>query len=117
MWFGSSWIVRIILGHDFLASASVLGILSLRAPAVALTNVLGFQWLLALGMEKSFQRITLFSVVLNLLLAISFAPKYTFNGMAWCVVISQTVAAAGIFLVLRYRKLNPLAMASNPSYA
>ena len=52
-----------------------------------------------------------------LLLAIFFAPKYTFNGMAWCVVISQTVAVVGIFLVLRYRKLNPLAMASNPSYA
>jgi hypothetical protein len=33
------------------------------------------------------------------------------------VVISQIVAAAGIYLVLRQRQLNPLAMTSNPSYA
>ena len=117
MWFGSSVIVRLILGHKFLASASVLRILSLRAPAAALTNVLGFQWLLALGMEKSFQRITVFALMLNLLLATSVAPKYTFNGMAWCVVVSQTVAAAGIYLVLQRRKLNPLALPSDASYA
>jgi polysaccharide transporter, PST family len=110
-------IIRVVLGHNFLPSASVLRILSLRAPAVALTNVLGFQWLLALGMEKSFQRITIATLLLNILLAICFAPKYTFNGMAWCVVISQTVAAAGIYFVLRHQKLNPLAMISNPSYA
>ena len=117
MWFGCSWIVRLFLGPNFLLSASALRILSLRAPAVALTNVLGFQWLLALGMEKSFQWITIASVLLNVLLAVLFAPTYTFNGMAWCVVTSQTVAAAGIWLVLRHQKLNPLAMTSRPSYA
>lgn len=117
MWFGSSVIVRLILGHNFLPSTSVLRILSLRAPAAAVINVLGFQWLLALGMEKSFQRITLVALSLNILLATCVAPKYTFNGMAWCVVISQTVAAAGIYFVLQRRKLNPLALPSEGSYA
>ena len=117
MWFGSEPIVRIVLGHGFLASASPFRILSLRAPMVAITNVLGFQWLLALGLEKSFQKITLIALALNIVLAACLAPRFSFDGMAWCVVISQTVAAIGIFLVLRRRKLNPLAMQSDPSYA
>ncbi len=115
MWFGSSFIVRILLGHSFLASATPLRILSLRAPMVAITNVLGFQWLLALGMEKTFQKITVVALILNVTLAACFAPKYSFNGMAWCVVVSQTVAALGIYLVLRRRKLNPLSI--DASYA
>jgi len=117
MWLGSPLIVRIILGPQFAASAGVLKILSLRAPMVAWTNVLGFQWLLALGLEKSFQKITIVALILNLLLAVCIAPRYTFNGMAWAVVISQTVAAAGIYIVLRRRKLSPFTVSSDPSYA
>ena len=117
MWFGSALIVRVILGPQFATSAGVLKILSLRAPMVAWTNVLGFQWLLALGFEKAFQRITLVALLLNLLLAICFAPRYTFNGMAWAVVISQATAAAGIYLVLRRRKLSPFGLESDASYA
>ncbi len=116
MWFGSSLIVRIILGSNFAESGSVLRILSLRAPVVALTNVLGFQWLLALGMEKSFQKITITALILNVTLAASLAPRYSFKGMAWCVLVSQTVAALGIYWVLERRKLNPLTMSSDGSY-
>ena len=117
MWFSSSPIVRIILGPQFESSAGVLKILSLRAPVVAWTNVLGFQWLLALRLEKSFQRITILALALNVLLAISLASRYTFNGMAWAVVISQTVAAIGIYVVLRRRRLSPFTMRSDASYA
>lgn len=117
MWLGAPFIVRIILGPQFAASASVLSILSLRAPVVAWTNVLGFQWLLALGLEKPFQKITVIALVLNVLLATAFAPRYTFNGMAWAVVISQTVAATGIYIVLRRRNLDPFRMRADATYA
>jgi polysaccharide transporter, PST family len=117
MWFGSPLIVRIVLGHDFFPSGSVLKILSLRAPMVAWTNVLGFQWLLALALEKSFQRITVVALLLNILIATCLAPIYTFNGMAWAVVLSQAAAALGIYFLLRRRKLNPIVMASDPTYA
>ncbi len=116
MWFGSALIVRLFLGHQFLASASALKILSLRAPMIAWTNVLGFQWLLALDLEKSFQKITLAALAANLVLATCFAPRYTFDGMAWAVVISQMIAALGIYVVLQRRNLNPLVMMSDPAY-
>ena len=107
LWFGAPLIVRIILGHNFAQSAGVLQILSLRAPMTAWTNILGFQWLLVLGMERQFQKITLAALLLNTLLAMLLAPKFSYQGMAWAVVASQTVAAVGIFLVLERRRLNP----------
>jgi PST family polysaccharide transporter len=116
MWFGSTPLVRIILGQQFLASASALKVLSLRAPMVAWINVLGFQWLLALDLEKSFQQITVVALCMNIVLATILAPRYTFNGMAWAVVISQAAAVVGIYMVLRRRKLNPFVKTADPSY-
>jgi polysaccharide transporter, PST family len=107
LWFGAPGIVRIVLGEHFLASAGALKILSLRAPLIAWTNTLGFQWLLVLGLEKQFQKVTVAAVVLNTLLAILLAPRFSYNGMAWAVLLSQLLAAAGIFVVLQRRNLNP----------
>ncbi len=116
MWYGASPIVLLFLGHKFSPSIRVLQILGLRAILVAWTQVLGFQWLLALGLEKSFQRVTLAALAVNLLLATWFAPRLFAEGMAWAVVISQAAAAAGIYLVLRRRKLNPFAIPSDAAY-
>jgi len=117
MWFGAPLIVRVILGRGYTPSAGVLQILSLRAPLVAWTNVLGFQWLLALGFEKSFQRITLLALVLNVALALYFAPRFGASGMAWVVVVSQAVVAIGIQNVLQRRRVNPFAIQSDAPYA
>ncbi len=117
MWFGASFIIPIILGRGFVASEGVLKILSLRAPMMAWTNVLGFQWLLVLGLEAQFQKITLAALILNTALATVLAPRFSYNGMAWAVVISQLAAAAGIYFVLQRRGLNPFRMKSDEAYA
>lgn len=107
LWFGAPLVVRLILGHNFTESEGVLKILSLRAPLIAWTNILGFQWLLVLGLEKQFQRITVVALLLNTLLATLLAPRFSYDGMAWAVLISQAAVAMGIFLVLEKRHLNP----------
>ncbi len=117
MWFGASLIIPIILGHGFAPSEDVLKILSLRAPLIAWVNVLGFQWLLILGLERQFQRVTLVALLLNASLAIVLAPQFSYDGMAWAVVTSQFAAAAGIYIVLRRRGLNPFTMRVEESYA
>ena len=117
MWFGASLIVPIILGHGFTPSEGVLQILSLRAPLIAWVNVLGFQWLLVLGLERQFQRVTVAALVLNVSLAVVLAPRFSYDGMAWAVVISQFSAAAGIYVVLQRRGLNPFTMRTAESYA
>jgi len=107
LWVGAPLIVRIILGPHFGESASVLRVLSMRAPLIAWTNILGFQWLLVLGLERQFQKITVGALILNTLLATILAPRFSYNGMAWAVLISQAAAAVGIFIVIERRHLNP----------
>ena len=108
LWAAAPLIVRLILGAHFAESANVLRILSVRAPLVAWTNTLGFQWLLVLGLERQFQHVTVAALLLNALLATLLAPRFSYNGMAWAVLVSQALAAAGILIVLERRKLNPL---------
>ncbi len=107
LWIGAPWIVKVILGYNYGPSDSVLRVLSLRAPFIAWANILGFQWLLVLGLERQFQKITVAALVLNTLLATALAPRFSYNGMAWAVLVSQAVAAVGIFLVVQQRHLNP----------
>lgn len=117
MWAGSGLIVSIILGSKYVPSAAAFRVLSLRAPMLAWTNVLGFQWLLALGLEKSFQRVTVMALVINFALAAILAPRFTYVGMGWAVVASQAAMVLGVYFVLRRRKLNPLSIAVEPSHA
>src|SRR6185437_37559 len=117
MWFGASLIIPIILGHGFAPSEGVLQILGLRAPLIAWVNVLGFQWLLVLGLERQFQRVTVAALVLNVFLAVVLAPRFSYDGMAWAVVTSQLAAAVGIYIVLQRRGLNPFNMRATESYA
>jgi len=117
MWLGAGFIIPIILGRGFVASEGVLKILSLRAPMMAWTNVLGFQWLLVLGLEAQFQKITVAALVLNTTLATVLAPRFSYDGMAWAVVSSQLAAALGIYIVMQRRGLNPFRMRSDEAYA
>jgi PST family polysaccharide transporter len=107
LWLGAPIIVNLILGSKFVPSEGVLRILSLRAPMIAWTNIFGFQWLLVLGLERQFQKITVIALLVNTLLAVLLAPRFSYEGMAWAVVVSQSMAALGIFATLQMRELNP----------
>jgi PST family polysaccharide transporter len=117
MWFGAPLIVRVLLGPKFAASIGVLQILAFRAPFVAWTTVLGFQWLLALGLEKTFQKVTIAAFITNVVLAFCLAPRFAFNGMAFVAVLSQATAAAALYFALTKRGLNPITLQSDSSYA
>ncbi|MCU1292575.1 MAG: O-antigen transporter, partial [Bryobacterales bacterium] len=107
---------RIILGPQFGPSGAVLQILALRALLVAWTYVIGFQWLLVLGLERPFQKVTIAALIINILLATCLAPRFTYIGMAWAVVLSQLLAAFGIYWLLKRRNLSPFTMRSSSAY-
>ncbi len=104
--------VRLILGHSYAPAIPVLRILALLPPLIALSNVFGIQWMLPLGMDRTFNAIILTAGVINIVLAIALAPAYRALGMAWSVVGAETFVTVGIYGLLRWHKLDPLAYGS-----
>jgi PST family polysaccharide transporter len=101
-------LIRCFLGTGFQPAVAVLRILSLLPPCIALSNVLGVQWMLPLGMDHSVNRIIIASGLLNLSLALILAPRYGSTGMAWAVVTAELVVTASMYVTLRRRHLDPI---------
>jgi PST family polysaccharide transporter len=90
----------------------VLRILALLPPLVALSNVLGIQWMLALRLDRLVNAIVISACVLNISLALILVPRYLQVGMAVAVVASEALVAFGLYSVLRIRHLDPLVIAA-----
>lgn len=103
-------LVRLLLGLGYEPVVSVLRMLALLPPLIALSNVLGIQWMLPLGLDRPFNVIIISAGLLNLVLAVILAPFFTHMGMALAVVISETFVTASVYLFLRRRAQNLLAL-------
>jgi PST family polysaccharide transporter len=101
-------LVRIVLGGEFAPAVPILRILALLPPLIALSNVFGIQWMLPLGMDRAFNTIIVLAGLINLGLAVVFAPLFGGVGMAWAVVSAEIFVTGGIYLFLRLRKLDPV---------
>jgi polysaccharide transporter, PST family len=86
----------------------VLRVLSLLIPLISWGQVLGVQWLIPLGWDNVYVVLGLVAGLINIGLAVSFAPSYGALGMAWSVVVAECVVIIGIVLVLQLRGRNPL---------
>lgn len=100
-------LVHFILGSSFTPAVPLLRILALLPPLIALSNVFGIQWMLSLGLDRPFNIIILLAGLTNVGLATLLAPRYGATGMALAVVCAETFVTAGIYLVLRLRRMDP----------
>lgn len=105
---GAPVLVRLLLGPGFEPAVAVLRVLALIPPLAAVSNVLGIQWMLPLGLDRPFTRIIIGAGLLNVALAVWLAPSLGGMGMAWAVVAAEALVAGGIWLYLRIRRLDPL---------
>jgi len=94
-------VIRILLGSKYEPAVAVFRVMTLIVPLIALSNVLGVQWMLPFGMDKAFSRIILGAGVLNVALAVYLAPHFGSIGMAWSVVAAESFVTFGMWLVLR----------------
>jgi polysaccharide transporter, PST family len=94
------WVIRILLGPRYQPVVSVFRVIVLVLPLIALSNVLGTQWMLPFGMDRSFQRIALGAGVLNVSLALLMAPRFGAIGMAWSVVTAETFVTVAMAFAL-----------------
>ena len=101
-------IVRVVLGPGYEAAIPVMRVLALLLPAVAVSTVLGMQWMLPLGMDAIYNKIIISAGLLNLLLASLLAAKWQQMGMACAVVLSEYLVTIAVCFVLIRSKLSPL---------
>jgi len=100
-------ITRIVLGPDYSAAVPVMRVLALLLPAVAVSTVLGMQWMLPLGMDRIYNKIIISAGVLNLLLASLLAGRWQQMGMAWSVVLSEYLVTTAVCVILVRRRISP----------
>jgi PST family polysaccharide transporter len=94
------WVIRLVLGRSYLPAIGVLRVASLIVPLVAVSNILGFQWMLPFGMDRAFNRIVVCAGVLNVVLAVVLSWRFGPVGTAWSAVTCQTVVSTSMLIAL-----------------
>jgi len=100
-------ITSVVLGPAYLPAIPVMRVLSLLLPAIAVSTVLGIQWMLPLGMEAVYNKIIILAGFLNLTLALCWASRWQQMGMACAVVVSEYLVTIAVCIVLVRRKISP----------
>jgi PST family polysaccharide transporter len=100
-------ITRVVLGPAYGPAIPVMRVLSLLLPAIAVSTVLGIQWMLPLGMEAVYNKIIILAGLLNLTLALCWASRWQQMGMACAVVVSEYLVTIAVCIVLVRRKISP----------
>lgn len=95
--------IRIVLGPGYEEAVPVLRIFAFLIPLVAISNVLGIQWMLPNQMDAVFNKIIISAGLINIILAVILAPLLQAKGMAIAVVCSEIFVTAMMFLIL-FRK-------------
>jgi PST family polysaccharide transporter len=93
--------VRVLLGESYEQSIPVLRVLALLNPLIALSTVVGVQWMLPLGMDSAFNKVIICAGVLNVLLALWLAPLAGPIGMATSVVIAEAFVTIAMWWALK----------------
>lgn len=107
VYLSAPWLIRIIAGPEFTPAVPLLRILSLMPVLIAIGQAYGTQWMLPLGLDRSFNFVMLLAGGIDLVLALILAPRYADVGMAWVAVVTEAMIAAGFYLVLRLHRLDP----------
>lgn len=102
------WIIAILLGPGYEGAVPVMRILAISVPITAIGNVLGYHWMLPMGLDRSFLIVLIFAGVVNVSVVAMVAGPFGAVGVAGSVVLAETLIVVGFFVVLSRRGLNPL---------
>lgn len=97
-------IVRVLFGRSYGPAVPLLRVSTLIVPMVAVSNILGMQWMLPLGMDRMFNRVVVSAGILNVILASALSYRFGPMGTACAVVFSQAFVMTGMWLSLARSK-------------
>lgn len=107
------WGVSLLFGPGYEEASLLLRVMGCLPLLVAISNVLGMQTMLPLGMKQAFSRILLASAILDILLFLPAASLAGALGAAWTnVLIELLVTVAMTFILMRVgafplQRINP----------
>lgn len=107
----SPLLVRLLMGEQYLVAVPTLRVLSLLPVLIAVSTVLGSQWMLSMGMERATNAITLAASALNVGLVLVLVPPLAQQGMAWAMVGTEVFVTLVTFAFLRRRRQDPASVA------
>lgn len=93
-------IISFFLGAGYEPAQSLLMVLAFSIPCIAIGGILGVLWMVALGLERLFNGVTIGAGLLNIALAFILVPSLGTLGMAISVVISELGVVLGLVFVL-----------------
>jgi len=102
------WLVDLLFGAEYRAAAGVLRVMAAIIPLVVINAALVSQWLIPHGLDRALNLVIVACAVLNLILALSLAPRFGALGMAWVTVVAEGCIMFGLLWALRRRGLRPL---------
>ena len=86
---GAPLIVGTLLGPHYVAAIPLVRMLAGLIPLVAVSGVLGLQWMVPLGLDSLFSRLILAAGVLNVGLSLLLVPRFGDAGMAVAVLSAE----------------------------
>lgn len=99
-WLFGPWAVHKIFPGDFGEASQILKVLAFVIPAIALSNVLGVQYLLVDRKEKLFNAVIGCAAVFNLILAFVLVRQYGIAGMATTWVVTEWLILAALITMI-----------------
>lgn len=109
-------LVRLLMGEQYLVAVPTLRIMALLPVMIAVSTVLGNQWMLSMGMERGSNTITLLASALNLSLILLLVPRFAQDGMAWAMVGTEAFVTLVTVAYLRQKRQDPLSVASSAAF-
>lgn len=103
------YIVAPLFGAEMEPAGTTLRLMALAPIAVAISNILGVQTLLAFGFSSDFSRILLRAGTVNVLIAVPAAYWFGDRGMALTLTLVEILVALSCYRALRKKQLLPYA--------
>ncbi len=101
------WLVQALLGPGFEPSIPILRVMSPLPTLISASNILGIQWMLPLGMDKSFNTIIVFAGLFNVGLATLLVHQFHALGMSESIVATEFLITVSMFFCVRRKQREP----------
>lgn len=105
LYFISPWVIPLLLGDKYIPSIRPLQIMAFVPLVVAMSNVMGYETMLPLGMEKIYSKVLGVASIFNLIIIYPFITLGGAEGTSWAVLSTETLVTIMMAGILWKKKI------------